>query len=170
VVANCVVTPPLVNCTAEQGRRFVPLTVKVVAAVPAVAVAGEMAAIVGAGGEEAEIVKGEAFERTPKLDTSIFIVPAEAISETGTVAVSCVELTNVVASTKGSAGGGLMTQSTAEPFTKFVPVTVRVNPEGLQEGVVFDEVVDDDKDVTVGGAMVNGNEVEGVPPGLIAAT
>ena len=86
------------------------------------------------------------------------------------VAVSCVELTNVVARTEGSAGGGLITQSTNEPFTKFVPVTVRVTTEGLHDGVVFDEVVEDDREVIVGGKIVNGNELEGVPPRLIAAT
>ena len=92
------------------------------------------------------------------------------MSETGMAAVSCVELTNVVASTEGSAGGGLMTQSIIEPFTKFVPVTVRVTTEGLHDGVVFDEVVEDDKEVTVGGMIVNGKEEDGVPPGLIAET
>ena len=46
-----------------------PATVKVAPAAPAVAVAGEMVEIVGAAGDEAETVKGEEFERTPKLDT-----------------------------------------------------------------------------------------------------
>jgi hypothetical protein len=164
------VTPPVVHCTTEQGRRFVPVTVKVAAAVPAVAVVGEIAEIVGAGSDAVEIVKGKGFERAPELDTSIFTVAADTMSEAGTVAVSCVELTNFVASTDGSAGGGLLTQSTTELFTKFVPVTVRVTPEELHDGVVFDEVVEDDKDVMVGGIIVNGNEEEGVPPGLIAAT
>ena len=62
-------TLPLVHCTAEQGRRFVPVTVKVAPAAPAVAVGGEMVEIVGAAGDEAETAKGEEFERTPKLDT-----------------------------------------------------------------------------------------------------
>jgi len=91
------------------------------------------------------------------LDTVIEAVPAEAISEAGMVAVSCVELTNVVAR-------GELFQSTTEPFTKFVPFTVRVNPEGLHDGVVFNEVVEDDKEVTVGGMIVNEMEVGDVPP------
>jgi hypothetical protein len=43
--------------------------------------------------------------------------------------------------------------STTEPFTKFVPVTVRVKPERLHEGVE-----PGDKDEIVGGTMVNGRE------------
>lgn len=69
VVANCVVPALFVHCTTEQGRMLLPATVRVNAAVPAVAVAGETDAIVGAGGEDPEIVKGELFERAPKLDT-----------------------------------------------------------------------------------------------------
>ncbi len=41
VVARGVATLPFVHCTVEQGRRFVPVTVKVAAGVPAVAVVGE---------------------------------------------------------------------------------------------------------------------------------
>ncbi len=144
---------------------FVPVTIKGRATVPAVAVAGEMDAIVGAGSDEAEIVKGKLFERTPELDTSIFTVPAEAISEAGMVAVSCVELTNVVGSTEGSAGGGFIAQSTTEPFTKFVPFTVTVTPEGLHDGVVFDEVVEDDKEVMEGATIVNWIPADVPPPG-----
>jgi hypothetical protein len=48
---------------------LLPVTIRVNEAVPAVAVAGETDAIVGAGGDDAEIVKGEEFERAPKLDT-----------------------------------------------------------------------------------------------------
>jgi hypothetical protein len=36
-----------------------------------------------------------------------------------------------------------------------MPVTVSVNPEALHDGVVFDELVDDDKAETVGGDIVN---------------
>src|SRR5579863_1431409 len=98
VVASCVVTLPFVHCTAEQGRRFVPLTVNMNGADPAVAPVCEMEIFDGAGGEDAEIVKAIAAERIPELDTSILTVPGEAIYAAGIVAVSCVELTNVVAS------------------------------------------------------------------------
>ena len=105
---------PFVHCTTEQGSRFVPVTVNVTAEVPAVAAAGEMVAIAGAGSVAAEIVKGKAFDRTPELDTPTLTVVAEAISEAGTIAVSCVGLTNVVARTAGTAGGGLTIQLTTE--------------------------------------------------------
>ncbi len=150
-----------------------PVTITGNATVPAVALAGETDMFVGAGSDEAEIVKGKVFERAPELDTSIFTAPAEAIFGAGMVAVSCVELTNVVASADVIAGADCvagMTQSTIEPFTKFVPFTVRVTPAGLHDGVVFDEVVEDDKELTAGGTIMNGIEAEAVPPGLIAAT
>jgi hypothetical protein len=154
------VTLPLVHCTTEHGRRFAPATVNVTPAVPAVALAGERVVIVGAGSDEVEIVKGKVFERAPEFDTSTFTVPAEAISENGMVAVSCVELTNVVVSTEGSAGGLLIAQSTTEPFTKFVPFTVRVTTDWLH-----DEVVAGDKEVMAGGTIVNGICPEVPPPG-----
>jgi hypothetical protein len=170
VVASGVVTLLFVHCTTEQGRRFVPVTDNVTAAVPAVAFVGEMVAIVGAGSDEGEIVKGKAFERAPELDTSTFTVPAEAISETGMMAVSCVGLTNVVASTGGTGGGGLTTHSTTELFTKFVPFTVRVTPEELHAAVVFDEVVEETREETVGGTIMNESGVEAGLPVLIAET
>jgi hypothetical protein len=63
------VTLPIVHCTAEHGKRFVPLTVKGKAAAPAVALVCEMEIFAGAGGDDAEIVKASMFERTPELDT-----------------------------------------------------------------------------------------------------
>jgi len=89
------------------------------------------------------------------------------MSVAGTMAVNCVELTNVVASVAGRAGGGFTAHLTVELFTKFVPVTVTLSPAGLHEGVVFDEVVDDETEVIVGGEMVKGiEEVDVVPSGF----
>src|SRR5256885_376417 len=53
--------------------------------------------------------------------TVIEAVPGVAMSEAGTVAVSCFELTKVVTS-------GLPFQFTVVPETKLVPFTVSVNP------------------------------------------
>lgn len=170
VVANGVVVPPFIHCTTEHGSRFMPLTVKVTAEAPAVAPVGERALIVGAGEDAAEIVNPSGFEKDPRLDTSIFTEPAEAVSETGIAAVSCVELTNVVARTVVTGGVPGIIQSTTELFTKFEPVTVRVAPEGLHDGVVFDEVVDDDKELMAGGAIANGICVEVPPPGVSVNT
>ena len=144
--------------TTEQGRKLVPITLKGKAAVPAVAPDGEMDTIAGPGSDEAEIVKDAGEEVTPELDTEIDAVPLEAISVAGMTAVSCVELTNVVARAE-------LFHSTTEPLTKFAPFTVRVNPEGLHDGVVFEEVVEDDKEVIEGGTMVNGIPPEVPPPG-----
>jgi hypothetical protein len=151
------------HCTLEQGRKLLPVTLSGNATVPAVAPTGEIDVITAAGSVEAEIVKGAGAELTPELDTVIEAVPAEAISEAGIVAVSCVELTNVVARAE-------LFHSTTEPFTKFVPFTVRVNPEGLHDGVVFDEVVEDDKEVMVGGIIVNEIPPDVPPPGPIVST
>jgi hypothetical protein len=140
-----------------------PVTLSGNATVPAVAPAGEMEAITAAGSVEGEIVKEAGAELTAELDTVIDADPAEAISENGMTAVSCVELTNVVPRAEPF-------QLTTEPFTKFVPFTVRVNPDGLHDGVVFDEVVEEDKDVIVGGVMVNWICPEIPPPGPSVST
>jgi len=164
VVVNCVKLLPLsTHCTLEHGRKLLPVTLRENAAVPAVAPAGEMEATTAAGRVELEIVKEAAAELTPELDTVIDAVPAEVISEAGIVAVSCVELTNVVAR-------GEPFQSTTEPFTKFAPFTVRVNPAGLHDGVVFDEVVEADKEEMAGARMVNWICPEVPPPGPIVNT
>lgn len=160
-VASSVVVAPFVHCTTEHGSRFVPVTVARKASAPAVALVCEREIFCGFGGDEGEIVKSSAFESTPKFDTSIFTIPGEAMNEGGMVATSCVELTTVVARADGTAGGGLVTHSTTEPLTKFVPVTVRVTPGGLQAGVV-----EDDKEVIMGLLIVNGDSLETGVPGL----
>ena len=139
------------------------MTMRVAPAAPAVAIVGEIEVIVGFGGDEAEIVNGVIFESAPELDTSIFTVPVEAMYGAGTVAMSCVEPTNCVAKTEGGACGDTI-HSTIEPFTKFAPFTVRVNAEGLHDGVEFDEVVEADKDVIFGGTIMNGRDVADAPP------
>jgi len=128
--------------------------IKVAPEAPAVAVTGRMDAMVGAGGDEAEIVNGDRFERTPEFETAMFTVVAEPNREGGTLAVSCVELTKVVASAEGGMVGDV-TQLTTEPFTKFAPVTVKVTGEELHDGVELDEVVEADKPVTEGARITN---------------
>ena len=159
VVASCVTLLLLsTHCTLEQGRKLLPVTIRENAAVPAVAPTGEMEVITAAGSVDAEMLNDAGAELTPEFDTVMDAVPAETISEAGIVAVSCVELTNVVARAE-------LFQLTSEPFAKFVPFTVRVNPVGLHDGVVFDEVVEDDKEVMVGPTIVNWIPPEVPPPG-----
>ena len=72
-------------------------------------------------------------------------------------AASCIALTKVV-------GRGDPFQFTTSPFTKFVPKTVKVNPETPQDGVVFAEVVDAESDMTVGATIGNATGVDDPPP------
>jgi hypothetical protein len=146
------------HCALEQGTKFVPVTATVNAAVPAVAPIGEMDEMVAAGKVAAEIVNGTALERTPTLETVIEAVPAAAISAAEIAAVICVALTNVVVR-------GELFHSTTEPLTKFVPVTVKVNPARLQDGVEFDAVVEADTAVTAGGTIMKGRPPVVPPPG-----
>jgi hypothetical protein len=148
---------------------LVPLTVKEKASAPVVALVCEMEVIAGAGGDEVEIVKGSVLVRTPKFDTSIFTgtVEGEAISKGGMAAMSCVELTKVVAS--GVIAGGVpgTIHSTTDPFTKFAPFTVSVTPGGLHAGVVALEFVEDDNEAIVGALIVKAASEEAAVPGLI---
>lgn len=80
--------------------------------------------------------------------------PVDAISGAEMEAVSCVGLTIVVRAEPF--------QLTTDAPTKFVPFTVRVNPEELQEGVIGG-----DNEVIAGGAIVKGiDEADVPPPGL----
>jgi hypothetical protein len=110
---------------------LLPVTLKEKVDPPAVALPGAKDVIAGPGSDEAETVKGTGAEATPELDTVTDAAPAAAISATEIAAVSCVALTKVVAR-------GELFQSTTEPFTKFVPFTVRVKPVVVQDGVAFD--------------------------------
>src|SRR6266478_861477 len=89
---------------------------------PAVALAGAIDVIVGTG---LLIVNGVGPELPPPgagLNTATGLGPADAMSLAGTVAVSCVLLTNVVVS-----GIPWIPNWTTDVVTKFVPLTVRVN-------------------------------------------
>jgi hypothetical protein len=164
VVGNCVtLLPASVICTLEQGRKFVPVTTTENPGVPAVAAAGETAVIVGTDSVAVETVKEAAAEFTPALDTVIDAVPALAMSEAGIAAVSCVALTNAVAR-------GDPFQLTTEAFTKFVPVTASVKPDGLHDGVLLVDVVDDDSEVIAGARIAKGIPLEVPPPGPCVTT
>jgi len=150
--------PPF-HCTTEQGKKLLPVTVSVNAAVPAVAFACEsevMAGVASAPGADTEKLTGA--ERTGPVDTVITAVPWAAISRAEIAAVSCVALTNVV--TRGESF-----QLTADVFTKFVPFTVIVKPAALQDGVEAPEVVDAESEVMAGGEIVNANAEDVPPPG-----
>jgi hypothetical protein len=103
--------------TVAPERNPVPFTVRVKAAPPAVAEVGLRLVIAGVA---ALIVKvAAADELAPGFVTTTLAVPAAAIRLAGTAAVSCVALTNVVAS-------AVPFQPTAAPDTNPVPLTVSV--------------------------------------------
>ena len=100
--------------------KFVPVTVSVKAEPPAVADDGLKLVSVGAG---LLMVKGIAPDVPPPgFNTVTFTVPAAAISAATIEAVNWVALTKVVVRLDPP-------HCTTEPLTKFVPLTVSVNPE-----------------------------------------
>src|SRR4029077_4942944 len=139
--------------TVDPETKLVPLTVSVSCGPPAPVQVGLSELIVGT----ALIVNVCAFDVPPPgvgFTTVTDAVPAVAMSEAGTVAVSCVEETNVVASE-------VAPQRTVEVETKFVPVTVKVNcgpPAVAQAGLIA--VV-----VGTGLLMVNLTACDVPPPG-----
>ena len=137
--------PVFTHCTMEHGRMFVPVTVSVSAELPAAAEVCESDVIVGAtsGVAGVERVNGRDDEDPIEFVTVTAIVPAEAGSEAGIAAVSCVALTKVVACRAPF-------QLTTASFVKFVPFTVSVKPCALQNGVDAAEVVDAEMEVIAG--------------------
>jgi hypothetical protein len=108
------------HCTTEPETKFVPVTVSVSAAPPAVALGGESNAVVGAG---LLMVKVRAPDVAPPGEgfaTVTETVPAVLMSLAEIVAVNRVLLTKMVVRS-------LPFHCTVEPETKFVPFTVSVN-------------------------------------------
>jgi hypothetical protein len=120
--------------TTEPLTKFVPLTVRVKAAPPAVAEVGEMLDTDGTGLGVALTVNVCAFEVPPPgvgLNTVTVAVPVAAMSLAGIAAVNWVEETKVVARADPF-------HRTTEPLMKFVPLTVRVKaapPAATELGV-----------------------------------
>lgn len=105
------------HCSTHPEPQLLPLAVRVKDAVPAMAEAGEMDVNVGGG----LMVKPRLAEAAPPgFATETLAVPAACSSAAGTVAVSCVVLTNVVAS-------GEPFHKTDAPDAKPLPATVNVN-------------------------------------------
>ena len=160
-LANVVVRGLPFHRTTEHGTKLPPLallasTPNMNAADPAAALDGKRVVTTGAGSGvvDGAMVKGEdkeAKEGIVVLDTVTVAGPGKAVSVAEIAAVIRVALTKVV-------WRGEPFQFTTSPFgTKFVPFTVSVMPAGLQAGVVFDEVVEEESDVMVGRTV--GNEM-----------
>lgn len=118
-VTKVVVFAAPLKFTTEIETKFVPLTVSVNAAPPAVALVGESDVIVGAGLLMMNVAVAEVPPPGAGLVTVTFTEPPVAISVARMAAVTCVELTNVVAFAEPL-------KFTTAPATKPVPFTVSV--------------------------------------------
>src|SRR5574340_1183770 len=138
----------------------VPLTVRVKAAEPAVALDGESEVSAGTGLAGAEMVNGSTPEVPPPgagFDTVTFAVLTEAMSAAVIAAVSCVALTNVVARFAPF-------HWTTEAAMKPVPLTVRV--KAAEPAVALDGRSEVSAGTGFAGAeMVNASTPEVPPPG-----
>jgi hypothetical protein len=119
-LTNIVVLVAPLNFTTDAVTNPVPFTVSVNPASPAVALVGEIDVSVGAGLLTVNVC---AFDVPPPAGfvTVTFTVPAVTMSPAGTVATTCVAVTDdgVIA--------GFVPKFTAAPVTKPVPVSVNVN-------------------------------------------
>jgi hypothetical protein len=150
-----------IQSTTDVLTKFVPVTVIVNGAEPALTVPGERFVIVGSGFAVLEIVKVAEFDVPPPgvgLVTVTVGEPAPAISAAVIAAVSCVALLNVVAR-------GELLKFTTDEETKFVPVTTNENaapPATAEFGA---------SDVTVGSGLLTEltaklTEFDAPPPGV----
>jgi len=157
---NVVVSALEPQFTTEQGSKLFPITERTKAPPWAAAFAGISLLIEGTGKDDGAVKeKGRELVLVPAPDTRTVTSPGRAVSAYVMAAFNCVALTNVV-------GRGEPFQFTTWPFTKLAPVTVKVNPTGLQYGVEAICVVEAESAVMVGARI--GKEIAGLdmpPPG-----
>jgi hypothetical protein len=108
--------------TKVLSLKLVPVSVSVKPEPPAIAEVGDKEVRVGAGLLMLKVCAAEVPPTGVGLNTVTEAVPESIRSVDGTAAVSDVALTKVVVSAEPF-------QSTTEPVTKFVPVSVRVNAD-----------------------------------------
>ena len=118
---NVVVRFDPFHFTLEPEMKFVPFTVSVKAAPPAMALLGERVVAVGTGLLIVKVIAEEVPPPGGPLNAVTAAVPAVAMSEASMAAVTFVALTNVVVRAEPF-------HFTCVPATKFVPFTVSVNP------------------------------------------
>jgi hypothetical protein len=123
VVSGVVTLLAFTHRTTEQGRMFVPVTLRVRAGLPAAADVCDSETIVGAASGVAgvEMVKGREPDVPIEFVTVTAAVPENAAWAAEMEAVSCVALTKVV-------GCAAPFQFTDASLVKFVPFTVSVKP------------------------------------------
>jgi hypothetical protein len=135
-LTNVVVRFAPFTWTVDPLTKFEPLAVSVNAGPPAVAVLGEMLVSDGAVLLTVKFNDPDVPPPGVGLKTVMDNVPAEATSDAGIVAVSCVLLTKVVVRFAP------LTRTT-EAETKLLPVTVNVNP-GLPVAALVGEMLVND--------------------------
>jgi hypothetical protein len=153
-LTNVVVTAVPLKVTVEVETKPVPFTVKVKAAPPTWALAGESVVIVGTGFVTVKFVAEEVPPPGAGFVTVTLNVPADAIAGAVIVAVNCVALTNVVVA-------AVPLKFTTEEETKPVPFTVSVKAALPSKAVVGEMVVI----AGVGFVMVKVAEADVPPPG-----
>jgi len=150
-----VALPEPLKSTVDEALKFVPVTVSVNCAPPAVVEVGEMLVVVGTGLFIVSVCEPEVPPPGPGLTTVIRSVPPTAMSAAGTVMVTVVLETNVVAK-------GTPLKSTVEEPLKLAPVMVSVKddpPADVEVGLI--PVV-----VGTGLLIVNVCAFEVPPPGV----
>ena len=95
-LTNVVVFATPLNFTTEVATKFVPLTVRVKAAPPVIALVGAIVVIAGAGLFTVKIEAPDAPPPGAGLVTTTGKVPAAAMSAAAIATVNCEALTNVV--------------------------------------------------------------------------
>jgi hypothetical protein len=131
---NVVVLAAPPNVALAPLTKFVPLTVSVKAAPPAVALVGESEVIVGAGLLTVKLVAADVPPPGPGFVTVTGNVPAVAISVAVIAAVTCVALIKVVVF-------AAPLKFTTDVETRFVPLTVNVNAAPPAVALVGESVV-----------------------------
>lgn len=127
LAVSCVELPNVVLSGVEPHEtmapktKFAPAIDRVAPPAPAFNCVGEMEPIDGGpDGEPSETVNVSAFELAPPALTTVTeYLPADAMADAGTCAVSCVLLTNMVLR-------AVLFHQTMDPETKPLPLTVRV--------------------------------------------
>ena len=131
--------------TTEHGTKELPITERVNVGEPAFTVVCDNEMMLGPGRFAAGVVvvNVTVFDVPDAFDTETRAIPGKAVSVAKIEAVSRAELPKVVAR-------GNPFQFTTEPFAKFEPFTVNVNPLGWQYGVDESEVEGAETDVITG--------------------
>ena len=120
--------------TVDPLTKLLPLTVRVNAVAPTVALVGDSEVMVGNPVPIVKVLVPEVPPPGAGFVTVIFAVPELAMSLAGTAAVTCEEFTNVVVS-------AVPFHLTTELLRKLLPLTVNVNTPPPEDALVGESEV-----------------------------